>query len=443
MILGCGHPDAAYGATTCVHLVERGARWVKYYRWLTGVGLESELLCPLCVAEREAGREVVTSGICTECREWLEDEVGDMSGVRGRPEIRERKEGIANTTIQIPFPESFGAVLDLAPVTRRPSMWLLLSTDGKIASLDLSSEDWRDLGAVDLQPEPDHKPWVNHLLTPRLHVSPAGDFFAVVNDYGKKGAVYRVGSSTPTITLNGGAYHPETVPFSFMFTEHRGRSVAIHRTAWNRLDASDAATGKLLTDRAPTSYRHGEERPTHYLDYFHGRLTLSPDGHRVVDDGWVWHPVGIPEIWDVNLWLDNNAWESEDGTSKISLAARAYYWDHALCWVGPKHVALGGIGDDDDHIFDGARLFAVDEIVPSPRTSWRTPREVGTFAGPSGQFFSDGHRLFSSAEDGLSVWDINVGARIGRIDGFRPTRQHPAGGELVEVTGSVLLRWPY
>src|ERR1700730_14267250 len=90
VILACGHPDATYGATTCLHLVERGAQWVKYYRWLTGVGLEAELLCPSCVAEREAGREVVTSGICTECVEWLEKEVGNRSGVRGRPEIRER-----------------------------------------------------------------------------------------------------------------------------------------------------------------------------------------------------------------------------------------------------------------------------------------------------------------------------------------------------------------
>src|SRR5713226_9079789 len=93
--------------------------------------------------------------------------------------------------------------------------------------------------------------------------------------------------------------------------------------------------------------------------------------------------------------------------------------------------------------FDGARLFAVDEIVPSARTSWRSPREVATFAGPCGLFFSDGQRLFSSAEDGLSVWDVNDGARIGRIDGFRPTRQHPASRELVEVSGSALHRWRY
>ncbi len=337
---------------------------MKYYRWLTGVGLEAELLCPARVAEREADHTVATAEICTACREWLEDEVGDMGGVRGRPEIRERKEAIDNAIGRFPLGENFGSVLDLAPVIKKPSTWMFLSATGKIASLNLGSKEWSDLGEVELQLEPDHTPWVNHLVTPRLHVSPAGDFIAVVNDYGKKGAVYRVGSSVPTMTLNGGDYHPETVPFSFVFVEHRSRCIAIHRTAWNRLDASDSATGELVSDRNPTSYRRGEDRPAHYLDYFHGRLVLSPDGRRIVDDGWVWHPFGIPDVWDIQAWLDNNVWESEDGPSKLSLASRAYYWDHALCWLGSKHVALGGIGDDDDYIFDGVRLFAVDEIAP-------------------------------------------------------------------------------
>jgi hypothetical protein len=414
---------------------------VKYYRWLTGVGLETQLLCPACVAEREADRTVATAGICVACREWLEDEVGDMGGVRGQPEIRERKEAISDATRQFPLSENLGPVLDLAPVRQKPSTWMFLSATGKIASVNLDSEEWSDLGEVELQLEPNHTPWVNHLLTPRLHVSPAGDFIAVVNDYGKRGAVYRVGSSDPTMTLDGGDYHPETVPFSFIFVEHRGRCLALHRTAWNRLDASDSATGELLTDRSPTSYRRGEDMPAHYLDYFHGRLVVSPDGRRIVDDGWVWHPSGIPEVWDIEAWLDNNVWESEDGPTKLSLAARAYYWDHALCWLDSKHVALGGIGEDDDYIFDGVRLFAVDEIAPTSSPRWRSAREVGTFAGPSGLFFSDGQRLFSSAGDGLSLWDVSEGARIGRIEGFRPTRQHPTSRELIELRGPLLIRW--
>jgi hypothetical protein len=62
---------------------------------------------------------------------------------------------------------------------------------------------------------------------------------------------------------DGGNYYAETVPFSFAFAVVRGREVAIHRTAWNRLDVSDPSTGKLLTARNPTNYQRGEERPVH------------------------------------------------------------------------------------------------------------------------------------------------------------------------------------
>jgi hypothetical protein len=91
--------------------------------------------------------------------------------------------------------------------------------------------------------------------------------------------------------------------------------VTIHRTSWNRLDLSDPATGAPLSDRGPTSYRQGEPRPDYYLDYFHGRLHVSPGAKHIADDGWVWHPVGLVTVWDLEAWL-GSAWESEDGPTK-------------------------------------------------------------------------------------------------------------------------------
>jgi hypothetical protein len=441
--LACEHPDAPYGVTTCLHLVKRGERWVTYIRWLTGTGLDIQLLCPACAAEREAGHDIESAAVCDACRDWLVDEVGEVRGVRGRAEIRERPESIGLAIDELPIHQALGQVLDLAPITRKSFTWLLLGVDGRLMKVDFGTLAWTDLGRIDLPTEPDHDPWMDHALTPRLYVSPTEDFIAVVNDYGRKGAVYRVGEREPAMLLDSGGGHENTVPFSFAFVEHRGRCVAIHRTAWNRLDASDPSTGSLLTDRGPTFFREGEEMPAHYLDYFHGRLVVSPDGHRIVDDGWVWHPVGIVFIWDVNVWLDSNRWECEDGQTKVGLAARDYYWDHGMCWVGSERVALSGIGDDDELMIDGARIFAVKDVVDSePRYRGRHARELTVFAGPAGQFFSDGYRLFSSELSGLSIWDPSDGARIGRIEGFRPTHQHPSG-ELIEVRGSNLHRWAY
>jgi hypothetical protein len=191
-------------------------------------------------------------------------------------------------------------------------------------------------------------------------------------------------SGKATLPLDGGDYHPETVPFSFAFAESQGQIVAIHRTAWNRLDISDASSGRLLTERGPTSYKHGEARPQHYLDYFHGRLYLSPGGTRILDDGWVWHPVGIPIVWSLERWLSENRWESEDGPTRKEVCAREYYWDHGIAWLDENRVAIGGIGDDDAEMIAGARIFDITSTGRAGRrwrSDWQWAREITAFAG--------------------------------------------------------------
>jgi hypothetical protein len=82
-------------------------------------------------------------------------------------------------------------------------------------------------------------------------------------------------------------------------------------------------------------------------------LYLSPKGTRILDDGWVWHPVGIPVVWSVDQWLSGNIWESEDGKTKRDVCARNYYWDHGVAWINEETVAIGGIGDDETEIVEG------------------------------------------------------------------------------------------
>ncbi len=65
---------------------------------------------------------------------------------------------------------------------------------------------------------------------------------------------------------------------------------------------------------------------------------------------------------------------------------------------------------------------------------------VRSFAGPAGQFFGDGDRLFSSGTEGVSIWDITDGARIGRVPGVSPTRCHRGARELVEIRDATMLR---
>ena len=153
----------------------------------------------------------------------------------------------------------------------------------------------------------------------------------MVNDFGHHGQVLDLHTGSVTATLHGGDYRPDTVPFSLAFTEHAGRTVVVHRTEWNRLDITEAATGRLLTGRTLDAGKPGHP-PEHYLDYFHGALYVSPDGRYVADDGWVWHPVGMPTVWDLRRWLDGSVWESEEGPSRQRLCLRAYHWNSPMCW---------------------------------------------------------------------------------------------------------------
>ena len=213
--------------------------------------------------------------------------------------------------IKTEIPNNGKAIVDIAPVNQESqSNWLMLAEDGGLLRFDAHSGRSELVGRIELPSESARDPFAGHALTRRLHASHNGEFAAVVNDYGLYGQVIDLRSGKITLNLDGGDYCPETVPFSFGFASWQGNVVVIHRAAWNRLDISDASTGNLLSERGPTAYQSGEQRPEHYLDYFHGALYLSPDGTRILDDGWVWHPVGIPVVWSVDRWLSENVWES-------------------------------------------------------------------------------------------------------------------------------------
>ncbi|WP_107122150.1 hypothetical protein [Streptomyces sp. DSM 15324] len=133
----------------------------------------------------------------------------------------------------------------------RRSQWLLLTTPGDLVWFDADSGTKRTVGATTVPAEPQPGVWRENVVCRRLHASRDGRFAGVVNDYGRCGEVIDLEARRVTLALDGGDYHPYTDPFSFAFTEHEGRTLVVHRTAWNRLDVSDALTGELLTLRDP------------------------------------------------------------------------------------------------------------------------------------------------------------------------------------------------
>jgi hypothetical protein len=338
------------------------------------------------------------------------------------------------------LPTRIDQVADLAPIDDDTD-WLVLGDDGGLTRWNPESGDADRVATTAARAEPGRDPWAGRELRRRLHVARNGHFAAVVNDYGRFGEVLDLRTAKATMALDNQGDCEETVPFSLAFAEHQQRTVVVHRTDWNRLDVSVAATGELLTDRPAISATHGQSHPAHYLDYFHGALHLNPTGTHLLDDGWVWHPVGIPAVWRLDDWLSSNLWESEDGPSRLNVCGRTSYWDQPMTWLDEARVAICGIGDDADSIRPGVRIFDVGHARRDGLWGMQTAIELGRFEGPSGRLFADGGRLYSADTSGLSIWDPEQGSRLGTVPGFSPTHFHPGTGELVQLTGRTLRRW--
>ena len=209
-------------------------------------------------------------------------------------------------------------------------------------------------------------------------------------------------------------YHVDVCDFPIAFIEQNNRTLLIHATNWNRLDISDPETRQLLTDRIPTSYKKGETQPEHYLDYFHCELTVSPDQQWIADNGWVWHPVGAVRTWNIDRWMGENVWESEDGPTVKTLLWRSYYWDGPICWVGNNRLAVWGIGEDDYALIPAIRIFNVVDGT-----------ELPPIFGLKGELIFDKYLFAISKEIGTTVWDVSTGERLHSDQNFHPKAYHP------------------
>lgn len=322
MELICGHGAPSYGRPLCPH-IRAAAQPLGYFTRYTGVGLSVDRVCQACRDCVADGLAVVTDAVCEECFDVVD---GDLVGWVGMPEVRDRPRDVDPTVRSTAVPVGLGAVVDLAAVDEAAAVWLALCEDGRIVRWESDSGTWTVLARSTVEVQEDAEPWAGRQQVRRLHVSPDGRFAAVVLDHGRHGEVFDLSTGTVTLTLDGGGYRPDTVRFSAAFAEHRGRTVLVHRTGWNRLDVSDPQTGQLLTVREFEAARTGSSRPPHDLDFFHGALTVSPDGRHVADDGWVWAPSGVVTAWSLSRWLDENPYESEDGPSLLCLTLCTHYW---------------------------------------------------------------------------------------------------------------------
>ncbi len=304
-------------------------------------------------------------------------------------------------------------ILDACTVDATPEVLLVLTADGALWWVDRATVATNQLCSLDLPALPiDQRQGVFGIPQHRLHASHDGAFVAVVSDLGTQGQVINTQTGERTLLLDGGDYHPDTVPFSACFLRWNERDLLVHRTDWNRLDVSDPATGVCLTDRQMEPRNADGDWPLHHLDYFHGALFPSPNGKRLLDDGWVWQPLSMPRIWSVGAWLSSNPWESEDGTSVIDVCQRDM-WTIPVCWISDDRLAFWGTLEWDDDEGENVRKGPGVQLVQLMDTTarhepWWPMPEISHVTA----VFSDGSHLHIATKTATSVWCLSTREQV-------------------------------
>ena len=106
-----------------------------------------------------------------------------------------------------------------------------------------------------------------------------------------------------------------------------GREALVHcPDGYNRLTVETLAYGERLcsaTDQA--------------ADVFHSRLQLSPDGRYLLSAGWVWHPVGVATVHDLDEALEDEAHLDTWGVFPwLSTAGQV----EAACWADSDLIVV-------------------------------------------------------------------------------------------------------
>lgn len=402
--------DPQKGGYVCLHLAESDD--FDIYRQFTSVGIAYNLLCNICVKD--------LAHLAENLREVGEEQFTDLDlyceGHIGQPEIFERPTDLSFIHEIIDLP-NFAAndILDIKPIAAATnSEWMALLNSGDLVRLDLTTGTVEKLAVVPAEFMESKPPFA-------LHISADGVVAAVVQDKDSEGMVIETATGRVTMPLNRGKYRPEHTRFPVAFFEAFDRTLMVHGTDWNRLDISNPKTGALLTERS-TDWLKGEPRPPHYLDYFHDLPIISPNGEWIAEDGWVWTPVGVTRVWDLQRWLGENVWESEDGPSCQRLTQRRYFWGGPICWISNHELAIWGIGDDEEWIQPAIQPFEAE-----------TGRRLRWFAGvPRGALYFDKY-LFSVTKTTTEIWDIEAGARLATIPDFTPLTFHPRTHQFLSV----------
>jgi hypothetical protein len=178
-----------------------------------------------------------------------------------------------------------------------------------------------------------------------LYISPDDNYAALVENRGVNGMIIDLKNKTKIMDIRRGSYYYDVSNFSIAFVKDTDRTLLIFATDWNRLELYDLTNKKLVSERPIIQYGH-----QHYMDFFHGKLHISPNQQYALNAGWCWNPCGVVEVFDINEWI-KNPYETEDGKSIKYFGCDTEFMHNPVCWINnDEFIMLSNDGDDDDDL---------------------------------------------------------------------------------------------
>ncbi|MDQ8739317.1 hypothetical protein [Paenibacillus sp. LHD-38] len=311
-------------------------------------------------------------------------------------------------------------IIDVQPIINESNKFLILTTTRKIIELDTNENVFKELFVFDNEE-------IVFEEKVSLLVSPNAELITVYNTFGRQGIVIDISSMKTIMRFNRDDYHYEQTIFPVAFVNYNAQLLLIHGTKWNRLDITNPIDNQALTDRDDPKFQLTQSksiRSEHYLDYFHGQLVVSPDNKWIVDNGWVWHPMGCVTGWSIHEWIENR-WESEDGMSKKDLWCEKEDWNDPLCWISDNEIGL--VGRNNYDFIDGDEphgwIFRVMNV--------ETGNIVKEFPISSGNIFIDTYLFSCLKETGIKIYDLNSGILLFEDEKINPDNYHHKSKEFI------------
>jgi hypothetical protein len=163
-----------------------------------------------------------------------------------------------------------------------------------------------------------------------------------------------------------------------------GEDVLVHCPEdYNRLVIERLADGTVLAAATDAA-----------ADVFHSRLRISPDGRHLLSAGWVWHPYGVIEVFDLDAALTDHS-TLDRGDQALSRAIDGEV--ESACWLTGDEIVVSA--NPEEESFDGD-LAGV--LVPGEIGVWSIVEQAwvarSPFAGHTGTLHAFGDNVLALYE---------------------------------------------